>query len=166
MDLNETNTKKEVLVVNEVDENSNDYDDDDDEYDDQNVYLTNMFCATCGSPVIRIKNLDNADFKKISTPEFFQILDLKSNQMTALSLMKSDIQTDFTNSTKISKWSNIDSCILNRKECSKCSTPIAAYVVSSRSESQFKKGEYLFITDMLSMHFDGKLTPLREIASK
>ncbi|KAK8886016.1 hypothetical protein M9Y10_041475 [Tritrichomonas musculus] len=149
-------------VCNHVDKSiENIYDDD---YNDDNSLVTNMFCSSCGSPILRIKDLNQVDFKDISTPEFFQILNLKDKELKVMSIMENDLQNDFTRATKITKWSTRDSCILTRRECQKCGTPIAAYVVSSRSNG-LKKGEFLCRKEMLSMKFEGKIMTLSEIAS-
>lgn len=124
---------------------------------------TSMFCSSCGSLVIRISNLDEADFKSISTPEFFQILNLNGNEAKIMFLTEKAIQTDLTKSTRIIR-SEAGLCIFVRRQCPKCGTPLAAYVASVDANSQFKKGEILFRKEMLSVDFEGKLMNLVDIA--
>ena len=129
-----------------------------------NLLLTDMFCSSCGSLVIRIKDLDQADFKTITNPEFIQLLGTKERRVKIMFLGENAIHTDLTK-PKNTVQSETDLCVFTSKECPKCGKPLAAYVSVSEDGSQFKRGELLFRQDVISMNFQGKLMSLLDIAN-
>lgn len=132
--------------------------------DDRNKFLTDMFCSSCGSLVIRIKNLDSADFKTIYLPEFFQILNVIEAKTKIMYMMKDAVQSDLTKIGASITAADF-SITLTRKECPGCGKPIGVYVANSDENSEFKRGQLLYRQDMLAMEFDGQILSLSDIAS-
>ncbi|OHS94883.1 hypothetical protein TRFO_10820 [Tritrichomonas foetus] len=148
------------------------HDDDDDDMnnekmsDHDNLSLTNLFCVKCSHPIIRIKNLELAQFKVVKGLEFFQIIEKQpENEFIVLSLLPENIKFNFIQTTNPTKWCEIDDCAYTRGKCS-CGETIAAIVKSVGDDCPHKKGEIILLKEMLSMQYCGKLMSLAEIASQ
>lgn len=126
-------------------------------------FFTKLFCSNCLHPIITLRNLQNVDFIDLPINEFFQNIDIKKYNNHVMCVSMDNIVEKFTNSAEIISSSEKYKSKFLKESCASCGQQVATHILITEGKSLLKPYQTLLCKELLSMNYEGKLTPLKDI---